>query len=74
VDFVRKHYRKIGSEERQKNMNRLDLEARLAHIEQYEAKQRWIKSRTLHRVAPSVGRNDPCPCGSGKKFKKCCGR
>jgi len=23
---------------------------------------------------PSVGRNDPCPCGSGKKFKKCCGR
>ena len=25
-------------------------------------------------AAPSVGRNDPCPCGSGKKFKKCCGR
>ena len=24
--------------------------------------------------APSVGRNDPCRCGSGKKFKKCCGR
>jgi preprotein translocase subunit SecA len=24
--------------------------------------------------APSVGRNDPCPCGSGKKYKKCCGR
>ena len=23
---------------------------------------------------PSVGRNDPCPCGSGKKYKKCCGR
>lgn len=23
---------------------------------------------------PQVGRNDPCPCGSGKKFKKCCGR
>lgn len=22
---------------------------------------------------PKVGRNDPCPCGSGKKFKKCCG-
>ncbi|MBL8968949.1 MAG: SEC-C domain-containing protein [Myxococcales bacterium] len=21
---------------------------------------------------PKVGRNDPCPCGSGKKFKKCC--
>jgi SEC-C motif-containing protein len=25
------------------------------------------------RSAPKVGRNDPCPCGSGKKFKKCCG-
>ncbi|HRD91345.1 MAG TPA: SEC-C metal-binding domain-containing protein, partial [Accumulibacter sp.] len=23
--------------------------------------------------APKVGRNDPCPCGSGRKFKKCCG-
>ena len=23
---------------------------------------------------PMVGRNDPCPCGSGKKYKKCCGR
>jgi hypothetical protein len=26
------------------------------------------------RPAPKVGRNDPCPCGSGKKYKKCCGR
>jgi preprotein translocase subunit SecA len=25
-------------------------------------------------AAPSAGRNDPCPCGSGKKYKKCCGR
>ena len=24
--------------------------------------------------AAKVGRNDPCPCGSGKKYKKCCGR
>ncbi|MCG2879304.1 SEC-C domain-containing protein, partial [Obesumbacterium proteus] len=23
---------------------------------------------------PQVGRNDPCPCGSGKKYKKCCGQ
>jgi preprotein translocase subunit SecA len=26
------------------------------------------------RVGPKVGRNDPCPCGSGKKFKNCCGK
>ena len=25
------------------------------------------------RKGPKIGRNDPCPCGSGKKFKKCCG-
>jgi preprotein translocase subunit SecA len=28
----------------------------------------------VRREAPKVGRNDPCPCGSGKKFKACCGR
>ncbi len=27
---------------------------------------------TVRRDAVKVGRNDPCPCGSGKKFKKCC--
>jgi preprotein translocase subunit SecA len=26
------------------------------------------------RTGPKVGRNDPCPCGSGKKYKNCCGR
>ncbi len=26
------------------------------------------------RAAKTVGRNDPCPCGSGKKYKNCCGR
>lgn len=31
-----------------------------------------VPSRTSS-PGPSVGRNDPCPCGSGRKFKKCCG-
>lgn len=30
--------------------------------------------QTVHRVMPKVGRNDPCPCGSGKKYKLCHGR
>ena len=30
-----------------------------------------FESERIRRV---VGRNDPCPCGSGKKYKKCCGR
>ncbi|HPY91008.1 MAG TPA: SEC-C metal-binding domain-containing protein, partial [Lentisphaeria bacterium] len=29
---------------------------------------------TIRRQMPKVGRNDPCPCGSGKKYKSCCGR
>jgi preprotein translocase subunit SecA len=32
------------------------------------------RPRTMRRATPKVGRNDPCPCGSGKKFKQCCGQ
>lgn len=32
-----------------------------------------IKKEPVRRAMPKVGRNDPCPCGSGKKYKKCCG-
>ena len=31
------------------------------------------KAQPKKRAEPKVGRNDPCPCGSGKKYKKCCG-
>ena len=31
------------------------------------------KVETVVHDGPRVGRNDPCPCGSGKKYKKCCG-
>jgi preprotein translocase subunit SecA len=53
-------------------------------VERIEEKRRqdYILSRgedtpaatTIRREAAKVGRNDPCPCGSGKKYKKCCGR
>ncbi len=34
----------------------------------------WLEHRKPQPVrAEKIGRNDPCPCGSGKKFKKCCG-
>ncbi|MEJ2640309.1 MAG: preprotein translocase subunit SecA [Desulfosarcinaceae bacterium] len=32
------------------------------------------KKKPVQRTSKKVGRNDPCPCGSGKKYKKCCGR
>lgn len=37
----------------------------------------WLAKRgiaTIRNDAAKVGRNDPCPCGSGKKFKQCCGK
>ena len=33
-----------------------------------------ISLPSLHKEVPKAGRNDPCPCGSGKKYKNCCGR
>ncbi|MEE8441833.1 MAG: SEC-C metal-binding domain-containing protein [Spirochaetia bacterium] len=31
------------------------------------------RQQTVRRTVPKVGRNDPCPCGSGKKYKHCHG-
>lgn len=53
------------------------------HHEQAKFKKhdgRWlyeegnIAPKTVVRAGPKVGRNDPCPCGSGKKYKHCCGK
>lgn len=41
----------------------------LAAYQQYMAMQ---KTRPIARVNVKVHRNDPCPCGSGKKYKNCC--
>ena len=35
--------------------------------------QRRLTPNTVRREQPKVGRNEPCPCGSGKKFKQCHG-
>jgi uncharacterized protein len=39
-----------------------------------EEKERYLQSHTPPPAGGQPGRNDPCPCGSGQKFKKCCGR
>jgi len=39
-----------------------------------EADSAESKTLTVSKSVPKVGRNDPCPCGSGKKYKKCHGR
>lgn len=42
--------------------------------EEAQVPDRERKPETYRREQPKVGRNDPCPCGSGKKYKNCCGR
>lgn len=50
----------------------------LSLFERDEAQWKFVDARPLktgpiRREEPKIGRNDPCPCGSGKKHKKCCG-
>jgi uncharacterized protein YchJ len=43
------------------------------NVEEFISEE-MTKDTTIRYDTPKVGRNDPCPCGSGKKYKKCCGR
>jgi len=49
-----------------------DMVVAVADLQDLTREQRY-KVETVKREAPKVGRNDPCPCGSGKKFKHCHG-
>ena len=42
--------------------------------EEAQVPDREKKQETVRRDRPKIGRNDPCPCGSGKKYKNCCGK
>ena len=44
----------------QENLNNLDKDT--------------VRKETVKKDGPTIGRNDPCPCGSGKKYKQCCGK
>ena len=39
----------------------------------YYTDGKMVTPGTQRNEGPKIGRNDPCPCGSGKKYKKCCG-
>lgn len=49
-----------------------DMVVAIADLQDLTREQRY-KVETVKRETPKVGRNDPCPCGSGKKFKQCHG-
>ena len=51
--------------------------AALQNLQGLDNDQKRVKSevnRTVVNKGPQIGRNDPCPCGSGKKYKNCCGK
>lgn len=55
-----------------------ELGASLVNMRDYFRAGEWRQAfedvqKPFVREGPKVGRNDPCPCGSGRKFKKCCG-
>ena len=52
----------------------LEKESLKQKLPSEEKEAQGISSSTIKRDHLKVGRNDPCPCGSGKKYKKCCGR
>jgi preprotein translocase subunit SecA len=51
-----------------------DLPKRKRRAMQFSHGDSAEKPETVRREGKKIGRNDPCPCGSGKKYKKCCGR
>ena len=46
----------------------------LKNLDADQSKVQTQINKTVVNQGPKVGRNDPCPCGSGKKYKNCCGR
>jgi len=51
----------------------IEIEAAIPEIHKFWLPHRKSAVKTVQRETPKVGRNDDCSCGSGKKFKKCCG-
>ena len=56
-----------GYQEGEKDLDESDLNGYGDELSDYQPED-------LIRFAPKIGRNNPCPCGSGKKYKTCCGR
>lgn len=51
----------------------------ISHFEMVDGRWMYVdgdmpKPETVRNRGKKIGRNEPCPCGSGKKYKKCCGR
>jgi len=47
--------------------------SKMGFFDSVEEDDDYPAQQPVRREGPKIGRNDPCPCGSGKKYKKCCG-
>ena len=64
----------LPAEWAQRLMPRSDLDEVTYWLPKYLAGNYYTRQRSPRKVEARVGRNDPCPCGSGHKHKRCCGR
>ena len=74
VTKILMHVRSAGNTERQETVKITGAALEAIHSVDGGAKIGTDVDRTVRNEGPKVGRNDPCPCGSGKKYKNCCGR
>jgi len=45
---------------------------KIEYLEDYDPFAAFMPTKPIRRETPKIGRNKKCPCGSGKKYKKCC--
>ena len=74
VTKILMHIRQQGETKRQETVKITGAALEAIHSVDGGAKIGTDIDRTVRNDGPKVGRNDPCPCGSGKKYKNCCGR
>ncbi|MBL7754163.1 MAG: preprotein translocase subunit SecA [Chitinophagaceae bacterium] len=58
----------------QSNREEIDEAGQAYGANEQDIPREPVRQEPLRRLEPKIGRNDPCPCGSGKKFKQCHGR
>ena len=74
VTKILMHIRQQGEAKRQETVKITGAALEAIHSVDGGAKIGTDIDRTVRNDGPKVGRNDPCPCGSGKKKKNCCGK
>ena len=74
VTKILMHIREQANNQRQETVKITGAALEAIHSVDGGSKIGTDVDRTVRNEEPKVGRNDPCPCGSGKKYKNCCGK